>query len=85
MPPRSQAVACHMPIRLKGRPRTLIGPSPDLSQARALAPSVRCRRIGYHQAARRCEAQHESIYLASVRFVADEDSGGDKLDHFGLG
>ena len=32
MPPRSQAVACHMPIRLEGRTRTLSGPShrPDL-------------------------------------------------------
>ena len=29
-------------LRLEGRTRTLSGPSPDLSPARALAPSVRC-------------------------------------------
>ena len=35
------AVACHVPIRLEGRTRTLSGPSPDLSPARTLAPSAR--------------------------------------------
>jgi hypothetical protein len=35
------AVACHIPIRLEGRTRTLSGPYPDLSQARTLAPSSR--------------------------------------------
>jgi hypothetical protein len=30
------AVACHVPIRLEGRARTLSGPSPDLGRARIL-------------------------------------------------
>jgi hypothetical protein len=32
-------------LRLEGRARTLSGPSPDLSQARTLAPSARCEDL----------------------------------------
>jgi hypothetical protein len=33
-----QAMACHMPIRLEGRARTLSGPSPELTAARTFSP-----------------------------------------------
>jgi hypothetical protein len=39
-PRPGSAVACHMPIRLEGRARTLSGPSPDLSPAWTLALAV---------------------------------------------